>query len=138
MSFGYSTSEFVFLVQLAHRTFRNCQKAGAEYREIAREVRSLHSVLRTLRDESEIPRPESSGHDSASRKALAQVVIGCRGVLAEIGEVLRKYEGLGSGDEPGLHRRMWQRLRFGSKLEELVGIRGKLITYTSMISVLLD
>jgi hypothetical protein len=35
-------------------------------------------------------------------------------------------------------KKIWQRFRFGSKIEDLAAIRGKLIVYTSTISVLID
>jgi len=59
-------------------------------------------------------------------------------VLSELGFVLSKYEGLSKDSEAGLANKLWQRLRFGSQTEELGVIRGKLISYTSTIAVLLD
>ncbi|PVH89401.1 hypothetical protein DL98DRAFT_580097 [Cadophora sp. DSE1049] len=103
MLFGFSASDFVLLVQLAHRTFRNCQKAGEEYIEIACEVR-----------------------------------YGCKNVLDSLDFVLEKYEGLKADGEASGGKKFWQRLRFGSKAEELGVIRGKLVTYTSTMSILID
>ncbi|KAH9220302.1 hypothetical protein DL95DRAFT_329468, partial [Leptodontidium sp. 2 PMI_412] len=65
MSFGFSASDSVLLVQLAHRTFRNCLKAGDEYAEIACEVRCLYSVLRTLRTEAQNPESKIFKQDPA-------------------------------------------------------------------------
>jgi hypothetical protein len=53
MSFGFSAGDFILLAQISHKTFRNCQAAGDECLQMAREVRCLHSVLRTLRAESQ-------------------------------------------------------------------------------------
>jgi len=52
--------------------------------------------------------------------------------------MLSKYKGLSKDSEAGLGNKLWQRLRFGSQTEELGVIRGKLISYTSTIAVLLD
>lgn len=49
-----------------------------------------------------------------------------------------KYEGLKINSEACPGKEIWQKFRFGSKTEELGVIRGKLIIYTSTISVLLD
>jgi len=67
----------VLLVQLAHRTFQNCQKAGAEYVGIAHEVRSLHSVLQILRNEAQRPHSRNFTSDPASSKALSLAIDGC-------------------------------------------------------------
>ncbi|KAL5320472.1 hypothetical protein ACEPPN_011277 [Leptodophora sp. 'Broadleaf-Isolate-01'] len=138
MSFGFSASDFVLLVQLAHRTFRNCQKAGEEYAEIACEVRCLYSVLRTLRTEAQNPESKIYKQDPASTKQLLATAEGCRNVLDGLDFVLEKCEGLKPGGRASGRMKFWQRLRFGSKAEELGVIRGKLVTYTSMISVLID
>ncbi|KAH7364672.1 hypothetical protein BKA65DRAFT_143030 [Rhexocercosporidium sp. MPI-PUGE-AT-0058] len=138
MSFGFSASDFVLLVQLAHRTFRNCQKAGEEYVEIACQVRCLRSVLRTLRTEAQSPESRIFKQDPASTKQLLATAEGCNNVLGGLGFLLEKYEGLKPDGQASGGMKFWQRLRFGSKAEELGVIRGKLVTYTSMISVLID
>jgi predicted small secreted protein len=138
MSFGYSVGDFILLVQLAHRTFRNCQKAGEEYNEIACEVHNLHSVLRTLRSEAQRPDSKVFKQDASSMKQLIATAEGCKNVLTTLDIILAKYEGLKVEGEAGARKKLWQKLRFGSKTEELGVIRGKLIAYTSTISVLLD
>jgi hypothetical protein len=138
MSFGFSVSDFVLLVQLAHKSFRNCKNAGPEYREISREIRSLHSVLRNLRDKAQKQDSNVFEQDSALNGELLQTANGCKDILDTLDGVLGKYNGLQSGGEAGIGPKTWQRLRFGSKIEELDSIRNKIITYTSTISVLLD
>ena len=76
--------------------------------------------------------------DPASKTELLETANGCKDVLEKLDFILAKYERLGTDREAGAGKKMWQRLRFGSKIEELGFIRGKLITYTSTISVLLD
>jgi hypothetical protein len=49
-----------------------------------------------------------------------------------------KYAILGGEGSPSLGKRVWQRLWFGSKTQELGVVRGKLITYTSTMSILID
>jgi hypothetical protein len=138
MSFGYSAGDFLLLVQLAHRTFRNCQKAGDEYIEITHEVRSLRCVLRALRSEAERPGSYIFKQDATITKDLANAAEGCRNVLDGLGSMLAKFEGLEEDGVMGKGKRLWQRLRFGSKMEDLGVVRAKLITFTSTISVLLD
>ena len=138
MSFGVSVGDFVLLTQIAHKTFRNCQEAGDEYVEIANAVRCLHSVLRTLR--AEVQRPESKifKQDPASTAQLLETAEGCKNVLDSLDYILAKYEGLKVNSQAGARKKIWQRFRFGSKVEELVVIRSKLVTYTSTLLILID
>jgi hypothetical protein len=111
MSFGYSVGDFVLLVQLAHRTIRNCQRAGTEYVEVAHQVRCLRSVLRILRADAERPDSRIFQQDRAATAQLIAAADGCKNILDNLNYILDK---------------------------ELAAIRGKLIVYTSTISVLID
>jgi len=50
MSFSVSVGDCILLFQLARTQYKNCVSAGIEYTEIAREVKSLYSILKSLRD----------------------------------------------------------------------------------------
>jgi hypothetical protein len=53
--------------------------------------------------------------------------------------LLTKYEGLtATGDAVSVPKKLWHRFPFSSKIMQLGAVRGKLIAYTSTISVLLD
>lgn len=138
MSFGSSAGDFVLLVQLAHRAFRNLQAAGEEYVGISSEVRCLHSVLRTLRFESQKPETKLFAQDAASAEQLMVVADSCKNALDNLDNILVKYEGLKTDGQLRLSKNLWQKFRSGSKLEELGAIRGNLITNTSIISILID
>ena len=62
----------------------------------------------------------------------------CKTVLGELDGILEKYEGLRARSPVGAGRKMLHRLRFGSKVEELGVVRGKLTTYTSALFVILN
>jgi hypothetical protein len=138
MSLKYLVVDFAFLVQLAHKTFRKCQKAGEDYVEIACEVRCLHSVLRTLRLELQKFNSKVLAQDSASRSELIATADGCRDVLESLDYVLMKYEGLKLDGQMSASKKIWKRFRVRSKVDELGAIRRKLVTYTSTISILID
>jgi hypothetical protein len=105
---------------------------------MACEVRCLHSVLRTLRAESQRPESKIFKQDPTSTAQLLATADGCKNVLESLDYILAKYEGLKVDGQPSAGKKLWQRFRFGSKTEELVVIRGKLITYTSSIWILID
>ncbi|KAI9046971.1 hypothetical protein LZ554_009046 [Drepanopeziza brunnea f. sp. 'monogermtubi'] len=139
MSFGTSVGDIIVLTQLAHKNYRNCKQAGGEYLEIASEVRSLHSVLRTVRDEAE--RRDSLIFNSGPEKTkeLTNIADGCKGVLEGIDALLTKYRGLAPGNiEVGKAAKLWQRWKFGTEIEDLGKLRWKIITYTSTLAVLVD
>ncbi|KAE9381863.1 hypothetical protein N431DRAFT_551882 [Stipitochalara longipes BDJ] len=136
--FGASPGDFVLLVQLARRTLRNCQQAGDEYAEIGLELRCLHSVLRTVRKLAEQPDSAILRQDRATTAQLTRCADGCKHVLDELDDMLAKYATLDGEGQPSVGKKMWQRFRFGSNIQELGVVRGKLITYTSTISILID
>ena len=139
MSFGYSIGDFIQLIQLARRSYRNCKEAGGEYLEIASVVRSLYSVLKTVREEAERSDSVLFNNDSKAISEVSVIADGCRGVLEDIESLLQKYHALGpDGPESSAPKRLWHRIRFGGELEELGKYRGKIITYTSMLAVHLD
>ncbi|KAH7398088.1 hypothetical protein BKA64DRAFT_57319 [Cadophora sp. MPI-SDFR-AT-0126] len=139
MSFGTSVGDIILLIQLAHKNYRNCKEAGGEYIEIAREVRSLHSVLRTVRDEAERKDSLIFNAGPEKTKELTEIADGCKGVLEGIDALLTKYKGLAPDSaEVGKATKFWQKLRFGTEIEDLEKLRWKIITYTSTLAVLVD
>jgi hypothetical protein len=138
MSSKSPTGDFASLVQLAHKTFRNCQKAGKDYLEIACEVRCLHSVLRILRSESQKPKSKIFTQNATAIRQLLATAYRCRNVLDNLDYFLAKYEGIKIERQASASRKIWQKFRIGSKTEDLGVIRGKLATYTSILSILID
>src|SRR6266536_2918990 len=120
MSFGTSVGDIVSLIQLAHRNYRNCKQAGGEYLEIAREVRSLHSVLKSLHNEAENKDSLLFQKDTPSKSQLSGTIEGCKGILEGIDALLVKYHGLAPDTtETSKSKKLWHRMRFGAELDEL-------------------
>lgn len=139
MSFGFSVGDCILLIDIARTQYNNCVAAGPEYREIAREVKTLFDVLEFLHNESsKTPSPLLRG-DQTFTTQLASAVNGCRHILEDLQTLLAKYEGMsGNGKAANLTRKLWHKIRFGSKIQALGEVRGKIILYTTTISVLLD
>ena len=137
MSFGFSASDVVLLVQLAWTTVRNSRKACGEHAELTRETTSLHINLRRL--EQEIAKPESpiNRPNDNCRQDLAPIVDGCRKVLDVLDRILEKYNGL--SDEERSKGKLWKAVRFGNgELANVKDLRLKLTYYTSNISLFLN
>jgi len=120
MLFSVSVGDCILLLQLARAQYKNCVSAGTEYTEIAREVKSLYSILKSLRDEysktdSSLLRSDDKGKAKAE---LEEAVEGCGHILEDLQTLLAKYEGLQGGDGEAVNpaRKLWHRIRFASKV----------------------
>lgn len=139
MSFGFSVSDVLQPARFAQVNNRNCRNACAGYVEISREVRSLHSVLRTLRYEAQREDSIILKQGKSITTGLVTTPDGCKRLLRDIDDVLSSHEGLNpESGASSAGKTLWHGYRFGSKMEDLVTIRSKTIVYTSTISVVLD
>ena len=137
MSFGFSPSDVVLLVQLARATVRNSRKACGEYAELTRETTSLHVNLQRL--ELETARPDSpiNRPSDTCRQDLAPIVDGCRKALDVLDRILEKYNAL--SDEERSKGKLWKAVRFGNgELANVRDLRLKLTYYTSNLSLFLN
>lgn len=138
MSFGASPSDIIIVVTYAKRLYRQCKNAGAEYLELSREVRGLHTVLRHLKYEVEAPESVLNRDHSLYSRELAPVIGDCDYTLRELDELLRKYDRLSSG-QGSTGGRLWEKFKFGSaEMDQLGSIRMKLINHKTSITVFLD
>lgn len=137
MSFGFSISDFAILYIFTRKTDKNCKNAGPEYSAIARELRSLQSVLKIVRDESETT-ASVLATSNKYKTEIRETISSCKNVLNDVGGSLGKY---GSLQNPSAHgsRKVWQKIKFGAtELEQLGIFRSRIITYTSSIAIFLD
>lgn len=130
MSFGTSISDIISVVQLATQTYKNCKGACGKYAEITNETRSLHSVLRKVEQEVQIP-GSPLNQNTKDRKELGKIVADCKKVLTEINGILEKRASLGTSN-----RKFWDRLRFGNK--DFGDLRQQLLVHTNAISVFIS
>jgi hypothetical protein len=138
MSFGFSVRDSILLIDVARTQYNNCIAAGAEYHDLARDVKTLHSVLELLHDESLKASSPLLRGDRAFATQLAPAINGCEHILEDLQTLLAKYEGL-SGNKPvNPTSKLWHKIRFGSKIQALGEVRGKITFYTTTIAVLLD
>jgi hypothetical protein len=124
--FGLSLGDFALLAQHARNAFQNCQQPGDEYAEIALEVRCLHSVLRTVRALAERPDSPIKRQERTTRAQLTSCANGCKNVLDDLDYLLAKYTTLNGEGKSSVGKMVWQHFRFGSKINELGVVRGKL------------
>ncbi|KAI9792107.1 MAG: hypothetical protein M1816_003089 [Peltula sp. TS41687] len=130
MSFGFSISDVLTLVQLTSRTYNGWKNACGEYTQITRELATLDMIL--VRVEAEAKAPTSLlTRDAEDLRHWDQLSNDCRSAVAELDKILQKYKSLGTS-----HRRNWDRIRMGNKnLDEL---RRRLAASTTAISAFLN
>ena len=136
MSFGYSTSDAVILVQLAWNTVQNSRKAVGEHDELTREASTLHAVLRRLKSELASPGSPINRPGDTCREELESIVAGCSNVLGTLDSILAKHNSLATKERSG--KKLWHRWLFGNKLVLVQDLRGKLCYYTSAIALFLN
>ena len=137
MSFGFSPSDVVLLVQLAWATVRNSRKACGEYAELTRETTSLHVNLKRLERETAKPESPINRPSDTCRQDLAPIVGGCGKALDVLDRILEKYNAL--SDEERSRRKLWKAVRFGNgELASVKDLRLKLTYYTSNLSLFLN
>ena len=137
MSFGFSASDVVLLVQSAWTTVQNSRKACGEYAELTREMTSLHVNLRRLEQETAKPESPINRPSDTCRQDLAPIVDGCRKALDVLDKILGNYNAL--SDEERSKRKLWKAVRFGNgELANVKDLRLKLTYYTSNLSLFLN
>ena len=109
MSFGFSASDVVLLVQSAWTTVQNSRKACGEYAELTREMTSLHANLRRLERETAKPESPINRPSDTCRQDLAPIVDGCRKALDVLDKILGNYNAL--SDEERSKRKLWKAVR---------------------------
>jgi hypothetical protein len=137
MSFGYSVSDAVLLVQLAWRTIDNARKACGEHDDLTKEVTSVYTVLANV--ESEISNPESVINKAGDNRAreLQHHIEGCERYLGRLDSVLSKYNALSESERS--IQKLWQKIQFGNKeVANIKEIRQKMMTYSTAISTTLQ
>ena len=137
MSFGFSASDVVLLVQSAWTTVQSSRKACGEYAELTREMTSLHVNLRRLERETAKPESPINRPSDTYRQDLAPIVDGCRKALDVLDRILEKYNALSDGERR--KGKLWKAVRFGNgELANVKDLRLKLTYYTSNLSLFLN
>ena len=129
MSFGFSISDIISLVQLTTQAYRSWKNACGEYSEITGELNSLTIVLRRIQAEAELSGSLLNRKDE-DHSDLVRITRNCRPVVVKLRDIVEKYEGLGKS-----RWRNWDRLRLGNR--NLADLRGKLMLHTSSLSTYL-
>jgi len=93
LSVSAITSRFVGATDCAWTLYKDCKNSSEDFQRISQEVASLHVVLKEAADLLEFGNPVDLGSKSERLTVLIQ---GCNDTLAEVRNLLDKYESLGT------------------------------------------
>jgi hypothetical protein len=134
MSFGFSVSDIVMLAQLTARTYDGWKKACGDYASITCDLVVLQTLLQRMETEAKAPNSlfTRNADDLRGWKSLSK---GCRNVVAELEDILDKYQSLGTS-----RRKNWDRIRLGNKNldslgQQLVNRTASLAAFASIVGV---
>jgi hypothetical protein len=104
---------------------------------LTREARSLAQIFERLH--KEITTPESALHRAESNRKheLSKILRRAQRLLEDVDDTITKYNELGT--RRGGSKKLLQQIKFGNgKARDLDGVRGKMATYTSAITINLN
>jgi hypothetical protein len=130
MSFGFSTSDIVNLVQLTTQAYNNWKKACGEYTEITGQLRSLNVILGRLNKEAKAP-DSLFQRENADHTDYTELLENSKTTVTQLNNVIIQFKSLGRS-----RRNNWDRLRLADK--DLAGIRLKLDLHVSFFSAYLS
>ena len=137
MSFGFSPSDVIALINLTAKTYQGWRDACGDYADVTGTLHSLQIILRRVdahfktRQEANIASGPSAAERLASEQAdLERVVGACNGAVKELDTVVRKYKSLSTS-----RRRNWDRIRLGNK--DLSKLRIRLNQHVTDLSAFL-
>ena len=130
MSFGFSVSDIMNLLQLTARTYQGWKRACGEYSDITHDLESLKIVLSRVHQEIKVPTSLLCHHDKDFRQ-LKVIVRNCRDVVSQLEDVVSEYKNIVIS-----RRSNWDKIRFGQK--NLGGLRNKLMLQITALGAYLD
>ena len=130
MSFGFSPSDIVALVNITTKAYNGWKHACGEYSEITGSLDSLLIVLERV--ESEASKPGSLLLRTPKDKTdLKDILYNADSTIRELHAIVVRFKSLGSSREKN-----WDKLRFGVK--NVDPLRTKLTQHITAITAYLD
>lgn len=130
MSFGFSPSDIVALVNITSKAYRGWKHACGEYSEITGSLDSLLIVLGRINKEAAKPGSVLS-RNRCDQNDLKDILSNSEPTVSELHAIIIRYKSLGSSREKN-----WDRLRLGVK--NLEPLRSQLTQHIAAIAAYLD
>ncbi|KAF8246957.1 hypothetical protein K440DRAFT_661700 [Wilcoxina mikolae CBS 423.85] len=131
MSFGFSAGDFLAVGSLALNLYLSYKDGPSDFRELCRELLTLHATLEQLQFDIDDPTSIVSRCRPSQGRNLKEVVGRCKETLVELDELKRKYTKLDGGKQ----KVSWKRLKYVK--EDVGAIQNKLSVHLNSIAVYL-
>ncbi|SMR45428.1 unnamed protein product [Zymoseptoria tritici ST99CH_3D1] len=132
MSFGFSPSDIVTLVNLAHKTYRGWKTACGDYADITSSLDGLLVLLERIENEAEQPHTALI-RSRKDRDNVRDIISACTATIQELSSIISRYRSLGLGKS---REKNWEKICFGSK--NLDSLKAKLLQHHSALSAYLS
>ncbi|SMQ46901.1 unnamed protein product [Zymoseptoria tritici ST99CH_3D7] len=132
MSFGFSPSDIVTLVNLAHKTYRGWKTACGDYADITSSLDGLLVLLERIENEAEQPHTALI-RSRKDRDNVRDIISACTATIQELSSIISRYRSLGLGKS---REKNWEKICFGSK--NLDSLKAKLVQHQSALSAYLS
>lgn len=132
MSFGFSISDFIAIIELATKIRKNIISAPRQFKDITDETRSLSITLQDV----DVALEDHELSD-VQRRHLEEITENCRNVLHELQKTLEKYRHLESCHKYlGTRReRVWMRARW--EPEDIRDLRSRITSNVTLLNTFL-
>ncbi|KAK4565696.1 hypothetical protein LTR86_003544 [Recurvomyces mirabilis] len=132
MSFGFSPSDIVALVNIVSKTYQGWKKACGEYADVTATLDNLLIILNRIEEESRRPtsvliRTQKDATD------LKDVLSNTTPTVRELHAIVERYKSLGLGKS---REKNWDKIRFG--VRNLSDVRSKLNQHLAALSTYLS
>lgn len=130
MSFGFSPSDIIAVVNLAWSTYRKCKTASKEYASLSQEAQSIHLVLKEIHEDVLDPKSSLRRRGAGREADFSRILANCRSTLKDLNEAVDKYKSLGTQSQ-----RTWDRL--GYSRDEMKVLRDRLEFHLNVVNAFL-
>ncbi|KIX92733.1 uncharacterized protein Z520_11585 [Fonsecaea multimorphosa CBS 102226] len=130
MSFGFSASDVIALLNLARGVYKGWKRACGDYAEITRELDAFKNIIARVEVETRAP-SSLLQRDPQALKECRKLLKGCSPLLEGLRKILREYSSLGTDQKS-----TWERIRFQSS--SLQSLRDELVRKTTCLHAYLS
>lgn len=136
MSFGFSPTDILTLVQLTTRTYNGWKTACGKYASITCDLAELQILLTRMEEEAKTPNSLLS-RDTNDFRGWRTLYKNCHSLVTELESVINKHKSLGLS---GSRQKNWDRIRFGNKnldnlTEKLAKRKQSLSAFMSILGI---
>lgn len=132
MSFGFSVSDVILLIELTSRAVDSWNSACGRYAKVTADLTDLENLLKQIEREAEAP-DSLLVQNAIDAKGWKHLFKSCRTTVTRLEDIINKYKSLGTD-----RRKNWDRIRMGNENLESLNIEliKRITSLSAFVSVL--